>query len=97
MALDQSGPSNERRLAIVDKNRDLYLTTVRVFGTGFKFLKLGNVLYFFLLINSNYLSEKLNQYSKLCLDFKLMFPNLYKFKIQLEKYLSSKENYFKDF
>lgn len=44
VALDQMGPSNERRLAFVDKNRHLYLTTVRVFGTGCKFFKLGAMI-----------------------------------------------------
>ncbi len=29
IALDQTGLPNERKLAIVDKNRDLYLTNVR--------------------------------------------------------------------
>lgn len=42
IALDQCGPANERRLAIVDKNRDLYLTAVRVFGGDRKTYKLGN-------------------------------------------------------
>ena len=41
IALDQCGPATERRLAIIDKNRDLYLTSVRVFGTERKSNKLG--------------------------------------------------------
>lgn len=45
IALDQCGPSAERRLAIIDKNRDLYLTSVRVFGTDRKTVKLGMLLY----------------------------------------------------
>lgn len=45
IALDQCGPSAERRLAIVDKNTDLYLTSVRVFGTERKTLKLGMALF----------------------------------------------------
>ena len=32
IALDQTGLPNERKLALVDKNRDLYLTNVRKFG-----------------------------------------------------------------
>ena len=41
IALDQCGTANERRLAIVDKNRDLYLTQVRVYGAARKTCKLG--------------------------------------------------------
>ena len=41
VALDQCGTAGERRLAIIDKNRDLYLTSVRVFGTDRKTVKLG--------------------------------------------------------
>ncbi len=41
IALDQCGTANERRLAIVDKNRDLYLTQVRVYGAARKTIKLG--------------------------------------------------------
>lgn len=41
IALDQCGSATERRLAIIDKNRDLYLTSVRVFGTEHKSNKLG--------------------------------------------------------
>ncbi|XP_013386357.1 intraflagellar transport protein 80 homolog isoform X2 [Lingula anatina] len=44
IALDQCGPSNERRLAIIDKNRDLYLTSVRTFGTERKTVKLGTMI-----------------------------------------------------
>ncbi|OWF41163.1 intraflagellar transport protein 80 homolog [Mizuhopecten yessoensis] len=44
IALDQCGPATERRLAIIDKNRDLYLTPVRVFGTERKSYKLGNMI-----------------------------------------------------
>jgi len=41
VALDQCGTAGERRLAIIDKNRDLHLTSVRVFGTDRKTVKLG--------------------------------------------------------
>lgn len=41
IALDQCGQATERRLAIIDKNRDLYLTSVRVFGSERKSNKLG--------------------------------------------------------
>ncbi|CAI9737075.1 transport 80 homolog [Octopus vulgaris] len=44
IALDQCGHANERRLAIVDRNRDLYLTTVRLFGHTRTFLKLGSMV-----------------------------------------------------
>ena len=43
IALDQCGPPTERRLAIIDKNRDLYLTSVRTFGTDRKSVKLGKI------------------------------------------------------
>lgn len=41
MALDQAGTANERKLAFVDKNRDLYLSNVRTIGTQRKIHKLG--------------------------------------------------------
>ena len=41
IALDQCGPATERKLAIVDKNRDLFLTSVRIFGTERKSTKMG--------------------------------------------------------
>jgi hypothetical protein len=37
VALDQTGLPNERKLAIVDKNRDLYLVNVRKVTQKFKF------------------------------------------------------------
>ena len=43
VALDTSGSTTERRLAIIDKNRDLYLTQVRVYGSDRKTVKLGNI------------------------------------------------------
>ncbi|KAJ8030563.1 Intraflagellar transport protein 80-like [Holothuria leucospilota] len=43
--LDQCGPPAERRLAIIDKNRDLYLSTVRNFGKPAKIVKLGTMIY----------------------------------------------------
>ncbi|KAH3805331.1 hypothetical protein DPMN_133631 [Dreissena polymorpha] len=46
VALDQCGTAGERRLAIIDKNRDLYLTSVRVFGTDRKTVKLGELSYY---------------------------------------------------
>lgn len=39
--LDHCGPPAERRLALIDKNRDLYLSTVRNFGKPAKVVKLG--------------------------------------------------------
>ena len=41
IALDTQGSPSERRLAIIDKNRDLYLTQVRVYGSARKTVKLG--------------------------------------------------------
>ena len=32
IALNQEGSSNSRQLAIIDKNRDLYLRAIRHFG-----------------------------------------------------------------
>ncbi|PIK56093.1 putative intraflagellar transport protein [Apostichopus japonicus] len=43
--LDHCGPPAERRLAIIDKNRDLYLSTVRNFGKPAKVVKLGTMIY----------------------------------------------------
>ena len=34
VALEQTGPPHERKLAIIDKNRDLHLVTVRRLGAG---------------------------------------------------------------
>lgn len=44
VALDQYGSASERRLAIIDKNRDLYLTQVRVYGSARKTIKLGTMI-----------------------------------------------------
>jgi intraflagellar transport protein 80 len=41
LALDQAGMANERKLAFVDKNRDLYITNVRIIGNNRKISKLG--------------------------------------------------------
>ncbi|RNA13955.1 intraflagellar transport 80 -like protein [Brachionus plicatilis] len=41
LALDQAGNANERKLAFVDKNRDLFLSNVRVIGSNRKINKLG--------------------------------------------------------
>lgn len=42
LALDQAGTANERKLAFIDKNRDLYLTNVRTIGLQRKINKLGS-------------------------------------------------------
>lgn len=42
IALDQAGTANERKLAFVDKNRDLYLVNVRSLGINRKIHKLGS-------------------------------------------------------
>ncbi len=60
MALDTVGTASERRLAIVDKNRDLYLTQVRVYGAQRKTVKLGQ---------SYYYNKSLPNY--ICVHFKL--------------------------
>lgn len=41
IALDQCGPSGERKIAIIDKNRDLYLTSVRHTGRDHNISKIG--------------------------------------------------------
>lgn len=41
IALDQCGPSSERKIALIDKNRDLYLTSVRHLGREPKICKIG--------------------------------------------------------
>ncbi|XP_074535318.1 intraflagellar transport protein 80 homolog isoform X2 [Halichoeres trimaculatus] len=45
VALDQCGPSNERKIALVDKNRDLYLTSVRHLGREPKICKIGSMVH----------------------------------------------------
>ncbi|KAM6961470.1 intraflagellar transport protein 80 homolog [Aplochiton taeniatus] len=45
IALDQCGPSNERKIALVDKNRDLYLTSVRRLGREPSICKIGCMLH----------------------------------------------------
>lgn len=44
VVLDQAGPSHERKLAIIDKNRDLYLTSTKSFGSESGMLKLGKFM-----------------------------------------------------
>ncbi|XP_039985978.1 intraflagellar transport protein 80 homolog [Xiphias gladius] len=45
IALDQCGPSTERKIAIIDKNRDLYLTSVRHLGRVPKICKIGSMVH----------------------------------------------------
>ncbi|XP_051873931.1 intraflagellar transport protein 80 homolog isoform X2 [Pristis pectinata] len=45
VALDQSGSPNERKIAIIDKNRDLYITSVRRFGKEQKIIKIGTMVH----------------------------------------------------
>lgn len=45
IALDQCGPSTDRKIALIDKNRDLYLTTVRHLGREPKICKIGSMLH----------------------------------------------------
>jgi len=41
IALDQKGLTNERKIAFIDKNRDLYITSVKRFGKEQKIVKIG--------------------------------------------------------
>ena len=41
IGLNMCGPASNRQLAIIDKNRDLYLTPIRHFGAAAKLVKLG--------------------------------------------------------
>lgn len=41
IAIDQCGPSNERKLAFIDKNNDVFLSSVKSFGPGQRIVKLG--------------------------------------------------------
>ncbi|XP_077396712.1 intraflagellar transport protein 80 homolog isoform X2 [Festucalex cinctus] len=45
VALDQCGPSTERKIALIDKNRDLYLTSVRYLGREPKICKIGSMIH----------------------------------------------------
>lgn len=45
IALDQCGPSTERKIALIDKNRDLYLTSVRHLGREPKICKMGSMIH----------------------------------------------------
>ncbi|XP_041850740.1 intraflagellar transport protein 80 homolog [Melanotaenia boesemani] len=45
MALDQCGPSIERKVALIDKNRDLYLTSVHHLGREPKICKIGSMVH----------------------------------------------------
>ncbi|XP_068173450.1 intraflagellar transport protein 80 homolog [Antennarius striatus] len=45
VALDQCGPSTERKIALIDKNRDLYLTSVHHLGREPKICKIGSMVH----------------------------------------------------
>ncbi|XP_076590790.1 intraflagellar transport protein 80 homolog isoform X2 [Chaetodon auriga] len=45
VALDQCGPSTERKIALIDKNRDLYLASMRHLGRGPKICKIGSMVH----------------------------------------------------
>ncbi|XP_060929168.1 intraflagellar transport protein 80 homolog [Limanda limanda] len=45
IALNQCGPSAERKIAFIDKNRDLYLTSVRHLGREPKICKIGSMVH----------------------------------------------------
>ncbi|KAG8445234.1 hypothetical protein GDO86_010132 [Hymenochirus boettgeri] len=45
IALDQGGSVNERKMAFIDKNRDLYITPVRKYGKEQKSVKIGSMVH----------------------------------------------------
>ncbi|KAJ8388659.1 hypothetical protein AAFF_G00130680 [Aldrovandia affinis] len=45
IALDQCGTGSDRKIALIDKNRDLYLTSVRRFGREQKINKIGTMVH----------------------------------------------------
>ncbi|XP_061493185.1 intraflagellar transport protein 80 homolog isoform X2 [Rhineura floridana] len=45
IALDQKGLTNERKIAFIDKNRDLYITSVKRFGKEQKVTKIGTMVH----------------------------------------------------
>uniref|UniRef100_A0AAR2IHX4 Intraflagellar transport 80 homolog (Chlamydomonas) n=1 Tax=Pygocentrus nattereri TaxID=42514 RepID=A0AAR2IHX4_PYGNA len=45
IALDQCGPSSDRKIALIDKNRDLYLTSVRRLGREHSMHKIGTMVH----------------------------------------------------
>ncbi|XP_048121196.1 intraflagellar transport protein 80 homolog [Alosa alosa] len=44
IALDQCGPANDRRIALIDKNRDLYLSSVRRLAREHTIVKIGTMV-----------------------------------------------------
>ncbi|NXU15940.1 IFT80 protein, partial [Pardalotus punctatus] len=44
IALDQKGHTNERKIAFIDKNRDLFITSVKRFGKEQKIVKIGTMV-----------------------------------------------------
>ncbi|XP_077344190.1 intraflagellar transport protein 80 homolog isoform X1 [Lithobates pipiens] len=45
IALDQGGQANERKIAFIDKNRDLYISPVRKFGKEQISIKIGSMVH----------------------------------------------------
>ncbi|GAA6073088.1 intraflagellar transport protein 80 homolog, partial [Tachysurus ichikawai] len=45
IALDQCGASNDRKIALIDKNNDLYLTSVRRLGREQSMHKIGSMVH----------------------------------------------------
>ncbi|KAM4771325.1 intraflagellar transport protein 80 homolog [Rhinophrynus dorsalis] len=45
IALDQGGPANERKIAFIDKNRDLYISPVRKFGKEQRSVRIGTMVH----------------------------------------------------
>jgi len=50
VAIDKTGSAVERRLIFVDKNRDMFMTQVRVYGTARKTVKLCKSLLYSVLV-----------------------------------------------
>lgn len=48
IALDQKGLTNDRKIAFIDKNRDLYITSVKRFGKEEQIIKLGIIISMYL-------------------------------------------------
>ena len=59
LALDQHLPANQRKLAFVDANKDLFMLTTRRVGGARKVLRLGEWSSSISLSNKPYLSNKI--------------------------------------
>jgi intraflagellar transport protein 80 len=57
IALDQKGLTNDRKIAFIDKNRDLYITSVKRFGKEEQIIKLGKIIFCIKIFNYCQFSE----------------------------------------